>query len=59
VETYQNPGTGEKVELDSNYGHAWVSNTGEYLLSDQEGFDPNTNRVLSKESWTPLQHAKP
>jgi hypothetical protein len=59
VETYQNPGTGEKVELDSNYGHAWVSNTGEYLLSDQPGFDPNTNRVLSKESWTPLQHAKP
>jgi hypothetical protein len=59
VETYQNPGTGEKVELDSNYGHAWVSNTGEYLLSDQAGFDPNTNRVLSKESWTPLQHAKP
>jgi len=59
VETYQNPGTGEKVELDANYGHAWVSNSGEYLLSDQAGFDPNTNRVLSKESWTPLQHAKP
>ena len=56
TETYQNPSTGEKVDLDSSYGHAWVSNSGEYLLSDQAGFDPNT---VSKESWTPLQHAKP
>jgi hypothetical protein len=56
VETYQNPGTGERVELDSNYGHAWVNGKGEYLLSDQAGFDPNT---VLKESWTPLQHVKP
>ena len=41
VETYQNPSTGETVDLDNNYGHAWVNNRGEYLLSDQAGFDPN------------------
>jgi hypothetical protein len=56
VETYQNPNTGEKVELDSNYGHAWVNGAGEYLLSDKEGFNPNA--VLNG-SWTPLQHSKP
>ena len=56
VESYRNPGTGETVELDSNYGHAWVNGNGTYLLSDQAGFNPNT---VSSESWTPLQHVKP
>jgi len=56
TETYKNPNTGERVELDSNYGHAWVNNRGEYLLSDQAGFDPN---VAFRESWTPLQQVKP
>ncbi len=56
VETYQNPNTGEKVELDSSYGHAWVNSNGTYLLSDQAGFNPNT---VSQESWTPLQHVQP
>jgi hypothetical protein len=56
TETYQNPATGEKVDLDSKYGNAWVNNRGEYLLSDQAGFDPNT---VSQESWTAMQHAKP
>ncbi len=56
VESYRNPGTGETVELDSNYGHAWVSGSGVYLLSDQAGFNPNT---VSRESWTPLEHVKP
>ena len=52
VETYRNPQTGEEVELSNQYGHAWVNNRGEYLLSDQEGFDP---AVEFKEDWRPLQ----
>lgn len=53
VETYRNPGTGEEVELSNQYGHAWVNNKGEYLLSDQEGFNPS---VELKEDWQPLEH---
>jgi hypothetical protein len=56
TETYQNPATGEKVDLDSKYGNAWVNSQGEYLLSDQVGFDPNT---VLQGSWTPMQHVKP
>ncbi len=56
VETYRNPSTGETIELSNQYGHAWVNNRGEYLLSDQAGFDPN---VAFKESWQPLQHVQP
>jgi hypothetical protein len=53
VETYRNPSTGETVELSNLYGHAWVNNRGEYLLSDQASFDPS---VTFKEDWKPLEH---
>ena len=56
VETYQNPNTGERVELDSAYGNAWVNNKGEYLLTDQAGLNPNVGSV---DSWTQLERAKP
>jgi len=55
VETYRNSSTGETVELSNQYGHAWVNNRGEYLLSDQEGLDPS---VTFKEDWKPLEHVK-
>ena len=57
VETYQNPMTGESIDLDNNYGHAWVNNRGEYLLSDQAGFDPNATQG-NTQNWTQLQHVK-
>jgi hypothetical protein len=56
VETYRNPASGETIELSNQYGHAWVNNRGEYLLSDQAGFDPS---VTFKEDWKPLEHVKP
>ena len=56
VESYRNPNTGETVELDNTYGHAWVSGNGTYLLSDQAGFNPNSTM---QGSWTPLEHVKP
>ncbi len=57
VESYQNPTTGEKVELDNTYGHAWVNNQGVYLLSDQAGFDPNS-LPGNTANWTALQQVK-
>ncbi len=55
VESYRNPDTGETVELSNLYGNAWVNNRGEYLLSDQPGFDPS---VTFKQDWKPLEHVK-
>jgi hypothetical protein len=57
VETYRNPSTGETIDLDNNYGHAWVNNKGEYLLSDQAGFDPNAV-FKNNEDWKRLEHVK-
>jgi hypothetical protein len=41
VETYRDPYAGSAVELPSGYRDVWVSRRGEYLLSNQAGFDPN------------------
>lgn len=41
VETYNDPYRGRPVELPSQYRHAWVSDNGEYVLSDEAGFNPN------------------
>lgn len=57
VETYKNPTTGETVELSNQYGHAWVNNNNEYILSEQEGFDPNV--ALKSGNWTALKRVKP
>jgi hypothetical protein len=41
VETYQNPFDGRPVQLPGGYSQAWVNARGEYLLTNQAGFNPN------------------
>jgi hypothetical protein len=57
VETYRDPDTGSTVDLDNRYGHAWINNQGEYLLSDQAGFDPNAVSG-NTQTWKQLQVVK-
>jgi hypothetical protein len=45
-------GSGAVYQLPSGYANAWVNNKGEYLVSDQAGFDPGT---ALQEEWKPLQ----
>lgn len=49
VEDYRNPNSGSVVQLPSGYGEAWVSGSGEYILSDNANFNPN---VGSNHTWT-------
>ena len=56
VESYRNPNTGDRVELDSRYGNAWVNGAGEYILTDQTSWNPNEHL---QGSWTPMEHVKP
>jgi hypothetical protein len=51
VDRYNDP-SGSEVQLPSGYTNAWVNNRGEYLMSDQTGYDPN---VELKEEWKPLE----
>jgi hypothetical protein len=44
TETYNDPVGGEPVELPSGHNHAWVSRSGEYILTDNPNFNPNVER---------------
>jgi hypothetical protein len=48
VERYNQPFDGKPVELPSGYDNAWVSSSGEYVLSNDAGYNPN---VGSTAEW--------
>jgi hypothetical protein len=54
VETYRNPYEGRPVQLPSGYSSVWVNRLGEYVLSDQSGFNPN---VGSNQEWRRVEKA--
>lgn len=51
VETYTNPYSGNPVRLPSEYGSAWVSSSGEYLLAKGAEFD---TLLRQSQEWKPL-----
>jgi hypothetical protein len=42
-ENYYDSVNDTQVELPDGYDHAWTNALGEYLLSNEAGFDPNMN----------------
>lgn len=46
VDAYYDPYEQRSVELPSGYRHAWTNNLGEYILTDQEDFNPNIGSNL-------------
>lgn len=55
VETYTDPAKSHPVELPSGYRNAWVSQSGEYVLSNEDGFDPNVGSTVG---WQRMGTAK-
>jgi membrane-associated protease RseP (regulator of RpoE activity) len=55
VETYRNPYDDRPVQLPSGYSNVWVNRMGEYILSDQAGFNPN---VGSNVEWSRIERAR-
>ncbi len=54
VETYDDPYRDRAVELPSGYRNAWVSDNGEYILSDSAGYNPN---IGDTRTWKRLRAA--
>jgi hypothetical protein len=46
VDTYKNPFEDRQVQLPSGYRDAWVNSRGEYLLSNDAGFNPNVGDTI-------------
>jgi hypothetical protein len=56
VQTFRDPATGNTMELSSQYDHAWLNGSNEYVMSDDPNFNPNSQ--LSG-SWNQLQVVHP
>jgi hypothetical protein len=54
VDTYRDPYQDRQVQLPSGYSGVWVNHTGEYVLSNEAGFDPN---VGSNIEWRRVERA--
>ena len=52
VEAYRNPFGSSPVELPSGYQQVWANASGEYILSDNSNFNPNTG---SNQQWRRMQ----
>ncbi len=46
VDAYYDPLQGREVELPAGYRQAWTNNLGEYVVSEQEDFNPNVGSNL-------------
>lgn len=54
VETYRNPFENRSVQLPSGYSNVWVNRSGEYILSNQAGFNPNAGSNIE---WQQISRA--
>lgn len=54
VETYRNPYEDRPIQLPSGYDGVWVNRSGEYLLSNHPGFNPNEG---STTEWRRMQRS--
>lgn len=55
VETYDQPYEGREVQLPSGYRDVWTNRAGEYVFSNDAGYDPN---VGATQEWRRLEPAK-
>ena len=50
-EEYTNPFTGQHERDTSYYQYRWVNNQGDYLYTDENGFDPNKYEEYNTREW--------
>jgi hypothetical protein len=55
VERYNDPFSGNEVELPSGYGNVWANNLGEYILTESPSFNPNIGSNLN---WQQIEQVK-
>ena len=55
TENYSDPVNGSSVELPGGYDHAWTNALGEYVLSNDAGYDPNRH---SSTDWVAIEPAR-
>ena len=51
VDAYVDPVNSQTVELPTGYKDAWSNAMGDYVLSIDPSFNPNTDPILKKHNW--------
>ena len=52
-------GSGYKVELPSEYSHAWRTDNGQYIVSDNPNYNPNADLNLpDHSSWVEMNKTR-
>ena len=54
-ETPWDAGDGDKVLLPADYGRAWRDGNGQFLVSNDSSYDPNTDPNNTHITWTPME----
>ena len=55
VDDYTVDGSSDSVQLPSHYGHVFSNGNGEYLLTNDALFDPNTDPAFNSASWDTMR----
>jgi hypothetical protein len=56
LESFIDPGSNEKVELNGGFSFVWANHNDEYILSNDASFNPS---VTFNENWTQLKRMNP
>ena len=59
VENYTVPGSTTQVQLPSHYNHVFSNGNGEYILTNDANYNPNTDPNVNNLNWDPMQVANP
>ena len=51
TEDYAAPGSNEYVQLPNNYDHVYTNGNGEYLLTNDSLYNPNTDAAINNRTW--------
>lgn len=49
------PGTGQQYKVDSHYNQYWRNSSGDFISTNQTGYNPNLDENMNNERWQQLQ----
>ncbi|CBL45260.1 Hypothetical protein HDN1F_16770 [gamma proteobacterium HdN1] len=52
------PSTGQGYKVDAGANHYWMNNNGEYISTDQSGYNPNLDDNMNNQRWKELQEVR-
>lgn len=58
VDNYTTPGSGTAVQLPSHYSHVYSNGNGEYILTNDSLYNPNTDQAVNNHNWDVMQRAE-